>query len=73
MWHYNKLTGSDASVYRQSELQRVKGYEKKKKEMEGSASDESGSEHKKKLSCEWYVYVKYVNYEALHLLSNREK
>ena len=71
MWRYNKLTGSDASVYRQSELQRVKVYQKK--EMEGSASDESGSEHKKKLSCERYVYIKYVNYEALHLLSNREK
>ena len=50
MWRYNKLTGSDASNYWQSELEHVKGYQKKKKQGEGSASEDSGSEHKKKLS-----------------------
>ena len=49
MWRYNKLTGSDALDYWQSELERVKGYQKKKKG-EGSGLEESGSEHKKKLS-----------------------
>ena len=44
--------GSDALDYQQSELERVKGYQKKKKEVEGSASEESGSKHKKKLSCQ---------------------
>ena len=50
MWRYNKLTGSDALDYQQSELEHVKGYQKKKKQGEGSASEESGLEHKKKLS-----------------------
>ena len=51
LWRFNKLTGSGASEYRQSELERVKGYQdKKKKTSECSASDESGSEHKRKLS-----------------------
>ena len=51
MWRFNKLSGTDASQYRQSELERVKGYQKKKKEG-GSCSDESGSERKRKLSRE---------------------
>ena len=53
LWRFNKLTGSGASEYRQSELERVKGYQEKKKktsECSASASDESGSEHKRKLS-----------------------
>ena len=70
MWRHNKLAGSEASVYWQSELERVKGYQKKKKETEGSASEESGSEHRRKLNHERYVYVKYVNYEALQLVAN---
>ena len=52
MWRYNQLSGTDASQYCQSKLERVKGYQKKKKEAEGSASDESGSECKRKLSRE---------------------
>ena len=51
IWRYKELSGSSASEYRQSELERVRDYqEKKKKGSEGSASDESGSEHKRKLS-----------------------
>ena len=52
MWRFNKLSGTDASQYRQSELERVKGYQKKKKEEGGSGSDESGLERKRKLSRE---------------------
>ena len=51
MWRYNKLCSSDASQYRQSELERVRDYQKKKnKGSGGSASKNSGSEHKKQLS-----------------------
>ena len=50
MWRFNKLTGTDASQYHQSELERVKDYQKKKKGEEASASDESGFERKRKLS-----------------------
>ena len=56
IWRYNKLMSSESSEYRQSELNRVKEYQqKKKKETEASPSDESrdsSTEYKRKLSRE---------------------
>ena len=74
IWRYNKLMGADSSQYRQSELNRVKEYQqKKKKEIEGTASDESrdsSAEYKKKLSRKRYIYVKYTSVNVPNLMND---
>ena len=50
-WRYNKLIGSDAATYRQSEINRVNTYNKKKKKDKGDDSPEdTDSDRQKKLS-----------------------
>ena len=50
-WRYNKLKGTDAATYRQSELDRVNSYNKKKKNRKGDDSgQETDSDRQKKLS-----------------------
>ena len=50
-WRYNKLMGSDAATYRQSELNRVNTYNKKKKSTkENDSLNDTDSDRQKKLS-----------------------
>ena len=52
-WRYNKLMGSEAASYRQSELNRVNTYNKKKKTVkESDSSHDTDSDRQKKLSRE---------------------
>ena len=52
-WRYNKLMGSEAASYRQSELNRVNSYNKKKKTAkESDSSHDTDSDRQKKLSRE---------------------
>ncbi|MCG8623860.1 MAG: hypothetical protein MJE68_17945 [Proteobacteria bacterium] len=52
-WRYQKLSGKDSASYRQSELERVKMYHKKKKEqLDADKSEETDSDHQKKLGRE---------------------
>ena len=52
-WRYNKLMGSEAASYQQSELNRVNSYNKKKKTAkESDSSHDTDSDRQKKLSRE---------------------
>ena len=57
LWHFRKLSSESSAKYRAAENERVKAYNKKKKDEASKVSSESDSDRKKLLSRERCIYM----------------